>query len=355
MPLRYRHLFLPGPSETPRFSSPQQGGGSLRLKPRDRAKHAQDIRGKIEAALAADETARVAMHSDREGLYLTFYSEPDLDLALKNLEAKKLGIRLLNVRRSVENESITRATVYVPRVASAHFLKKVRAYENEIEPRSKDGRPKNANVIESIADVRRSVLESSFWMDHPDLLPRDNPDWVEAWLSTEDLGAIESFQQLCGTLGIDVADGYLNFPERTVLLIKATRNELSSLVELSDSIAEFRPAREVASFFIEAKNAEQEQQVRRVLARLRVSIRDDVAVLILDHGVNNGHLLLQPVLRDDDKHTVLPEWGTHDQHGHGTQMAGTAAYGDVASFKKNLRLDWPLSSRPGDGSRTVRR
>lgn len=338
MPPRYRHLFLPGPTETPRFSSPQQGGGSLRLKPRDRAKHAQEIRHKIEVALAADETARVATHSEREGLYLTFYSEPDLDLAFKNLEAKKLGIRLLNVRRSLENDSITRATVYVPRVASAHFLKKVRAYENEIAPRSKDGRPKNANVIESIADVRRSVLESSFWMDEPDSLPGDYPDWVEAWLSTEDLAAIESFQQICATLYIEVAEGYLNFPERTVFLIKATRNELSSLVELSDSVAEFRSARQVTTFFIEAKNTDQDQQVREVLARLRGSIREDVAVLILDHGVNNGHPLLQPVLRDDDKHTVLPEWGTHDQHGHGTQMAGTAAYGDILELLQSSDL-----------------
>ena len=51
--------------------------------------------------------------------------------------------------------------------------------------------------------------------------------------------------------------------------------------------------------------------------------------MILDHGVNNGHRLLQPILADEDCHTVKAEWGIADDHGHGTLMAGTAAYGDL--------------------------
>ena len=328
--VRYRHLFLAGPTDTPDFVSPQQGGNRPHLKVRDRAAHALQIRQKLETAIAEDEQRRVVTHADRQGLYLAFSSEPGFDLVLKSLEAKRLGIRLLNVRRDgPEAATTTQATVYVPRQASAHFLKKVRAYEHEIEPRSREGRPKNANLIESISDVRRAVLVSSFWMERPELLPGEAPDWVEVWLSSEDLGAIERFQELCAHLGIQVGEGRLTFPERTVLLICANRDQMVQLVEHSDSIAEFRAAREVATFFIEQENRDQAAWVDDLLRRVVTENLDNVAVLVLDHGVNNGHRLLQPLLRDEDKHSVRPEWGTHDDQGHGTLMAGTAGYGDL--------------------------
>ena len=57
----------------------------------------------------------------------------------------------------------------------------------------------------------------------------------------------------------------------------------------------------------------------------------DVAVCILDSGVNNGHLLIAPFLQAGDCHAAQPTWGTHDHDGHGTLMAGTAAYGDLLS------------------------
>lgn len=326
--VRYPHLFLPGPTDTRQFTSPQQSRGGPNLRPRDRNAHAQLIRQRLEAAFAEDEQRRAQTHSDREGLYLTFSSEPGFDLVFKSLEARRL-IRLLNVQRlGPESETTTRATVYVPHAMIAHFLRKVREYETEIDRRSREGRPKNANLVESIADVRRAAVES-FWMDRPALLPDASADWVEAWLSTEDLGAIAGFQELCRQFQIEIGEGRLTFPERTVLLLRATRAQLVQLIEHSDSIAEFRAAREVASFFITQENRDQLAWVEELLSRVDTHDNDDVAVLVLDHGVNNGHQLLQPLLHDEDKHTVIPQWGTSDDQGHGTLMAGTAGYGDL--------------------------
>lgn len=327
---RYRHLFLAGPTSSPKFTSPQQRGGKPKIPTRDRAAHADSVRQKLEAALDENEKQRAAAHADRQGFYLTFYSEPGFDLILKSLEARTSGIRLLNVRSDgAQDKSTTQATVYVPLKARAYFLRKVRAYERETNPRSRENRPKNANLVESIADVRRAVLGASFWMDRPDTLPGETPDWVEAWLSSEDLGVIEAFGSLCRRFEIQIGEGQLNFPERTVLLILASRAQLVQLVEHSDSIAEFRAAHEVATFFTEQENRDQEKLVDALLARLDNQPHDDVVVLVLDHGVNNGHRLLQPLLPDADKHSVLPEWGTNDDEGHGTLMAGTAGYGDL--------------------------
>lgn len=325
----YPHIFLVGPNDTRRFTSPQQFGPKPKIPSRDRARHAAWLEKKLKEAWAAAEGRQAAAHADRNGVYLDFYSEPGFDLILKSLEARRSGIRLLNVHREkIGKEEVTRATVFVPKTQSHFFLKKVTAYANEADSRSPDGKPKNAKLVESIGDVRMSVLES-FWQDDKNLLPGDVPDWVEVWLSSEDLGVIEKFEALCHAANIELGAGRIAFPERTVRLIRATQASLLHLLEFSDSIAEFRAAKEVASFFLDQENADQTQWVEDLLKRAQIVNRDGVFVLVLDHGVNNGHRLLQPVLADEDKHTVEPEWGTQDDEGHGTLMAGTATYGDI--------------------------
>ena len=330
---RFPHLFLPGPSDSRTdYSSPRRGGDGLRLRAQDRPSHAVYVRQALELAWQQAEQRRAVAHSTRQGVYLEFSSEPGFDLALKQLEARSSGIRLLNVRTEGEgNEKTTKATVFIPQSKSGHFLRKAMAYATDDNAPKKDGTttPKNGPLIESIGDVRAAILESSFWQDSPDRLPGNAPEWVEAWLSSEDLGVVEAFQQTCAVHGIELGEGMLTFPERTVRLILASRQQLESLIEHSDAIAEFRKAREVATFFVEQENAEQIQWVDDLLGRTSIRRENDICVLVLDHGVNNGHRLLEPLLPDEDCHAADPAWGTHDDHGHGTLMAGTAGYGNL--------------------------
>ena len=334
-PERYRHIFLPGPPVTRRFTSPQHGGFNPRIPARDRAQHARLVEERLRTAWHAAENRQAVAHADRHGVYLDFYSEPGFDLVLKSLEARRSGIRLLNVtKEGTGAEERTRATVYVPREKISYFLRRVTAYANEtVTPRheGEEAKPKNAKLIESIADVRAAVLES-FWQDQLEFLPGDAPDWVEVWLSSEDLGVIERFGALCRAHQIEMGQGRIVFPERTVCLVNAQRNDLTRLLELSDDIAEFRSAKEVATFFIEQENRDQAQWVTDLLNRMEIRDRDQICVLVLDHGVNNGHRLLEPVLADEDRHTVEPAWGVNDDQGHGTLMAGTAAYGDILAL-----------------------
>lgn len=275
-------------------------------------------------------TGRRALHA--AGHLFGIFQRAGFDLALKQLEARRSGIRLLNVRTEGEGDNkTTKATVYIPQNKSGHFLRKAIAYATEDNPPKADGTttPENAPLIESIGDVRAAILESSFWQDSPDRLPADIPEWVEAWLSSEDLGVVEGFQSTCTSLSIELGEGMLTFPERTVRLILATRSQLEALIEHSDAIAEFRRAREVATFFVAQDNADQVEWVDELLTRTSFQNANDVCVLVLDHGVNNGHRLLEPLLPDEDCHAADPNWGTHDDHGHGTLMAGTAGYGDL--------------------------
>ena len=159
--------------------------------------------------------------------------------------------------------------------------------------------------------------------------PGEAPEWVEAWLSSEDLDVIARFKALCASLEIELGQGQLTFPERTVLLILASRTQLESLIEHSDSLAEFRGSRKVATFYIEQENADQTERVNELIQRTTVQNPEQTVVLVLDHGVNNGHRLLEAVLPDEACHAADPAWGTHDNHGHGTLMAGMVAYGDL--------------------------
>lgn len=329
---RFSHLFLPGPSDSRAdYSSPRRGS-ELRLPAQDRRTHAEYVKNALDTAWVQAQERRAVAHSSRQGVYLEFVSEPGFDLALRSLESRRAGIKLLNVRTEAQAGSeITRATVFVPLDKSSHFLQKVIAYATKDRPAKKDGTstPKNAALIQSIGDVRAAILESSFWQDSAEQLPGDSPEWVEAWISSEDLSVIEAFNQLCTDLKITRGEGSLSFPERTVQLILANRQQLGDLIEHSDSIAEFRHAREVATFFIEQENADQVRLVDQLLARMTIHDVNNVCVLVLDHGVNNGHRLLEPVLSDVDCHAASPDWGTHDDHGHGTLMAGTAVLGDI--------------------------
>lgn len=331
MPPRYAHIFIEGPTLQRAFSSPRRGGETPRLYARDRIAHSAYIRSQITAAWESALESSAVYVNDRQGVYLEFSSEPGFDLAVKSLESIKSGVRLLNVRKLREGDSeITRATIYVPRSKASWFLNKVDAYAaQDTQPRA-DGTtsPKHATLINNIGAIKAAIVES-FWQDAPAKIPDTNPDWVEAWLNSTDLGIIERFQALCHQAGIELGIGQLTFPERTAILIRVNRAQMAMLIESSDAIAEFRAGKEVASFFVNQTNTEQATRLEELLSRISLPHNDNVAVLVLDHGVNNGHRLLEPLLSDADCHSVDPQWGANDHHGHGTLMAGTAAYGDL--------------------------
>jgi len=323
---RYRHIFLAGPNRTEQFASPRRGSPSL-VPPRNRATHSAHLRRQIEMAWHECDSRQAVGHVERHGTYIDFVSEPGFELAVKSLEDLRSGIRLLNVRKEgVDQAETTMATVYVPHQKRSNFLRKIREYEEEVTKRNQF---KHKKLIESISDIRRSVLESFWRPDERLSIPGDESIWVEVWLSSDLDQVIEQFHTLLRERQLSLGEGLLKFPERTIEVILANRAQLEYLIDASDNIAEFRLAKKVASFFIEFDNRDQLEEARRLLARSSIDPNSDVAVTILDSGVNSGHILIRPFLEDADLHAVNLAWGTHDHDGHGTLMAGTALYGDV--------------------------
>jgi hypothetical protein len=177
----FRHLFLSGPSYTREYTSTSRRGPTHRIPDRDRSRHGAFVRQQLEAAWAQEDQKMAVSYTDRKGTYLDFFSEPGFDLMAKSLETVKSGIRLLGVHEIVTDDQPQKvATVYVPNEKRRIFLNKIDAY---VSKESKTGKPQNAKLINSISDIRASVLRS-FWTDDPSLIPGDTPTWVEAWLSS---------------------------------------------------------------------------------------------------------------------------------------------------------------------------
>lgn len=325
---RFRHIFLNESHDVSGFTSPPSHGAKKRIPDRDRQIHSNYLTGRFNDAWRETETEQAVYHAARSGVYIEFKSDPDADLVTKSLEdLRSKKVRLLNVRTEREgDQTVTYATVYVAHEKKRHFLEKIEAYAAQDTPH---GKPKNADLMNSIADLRKALLIESFWQDNRELIPSGEKEWCEVWLSSDSDEVRHRFSVLLEREGIEAVKGFIRFPERTVKVILANRLDLERLTSLSDDIAEYRRAKDTASFWLEMENKEQAQWVRDLLGRIRVEPDPKVAVCILDTGVNNGHPLLGPVLKYEDCLTANPSWGVDDHDGHGTLMAGVAAYGDL--------------------------
>lgn len=353
---RLTHILLPDHPEITPFITTKSGGKNKHIPNRDRLSHSAFIKQQLDAAWAEaeDDDKQVVYHIARRGIYLEFKGEQGFDLVTRSLESRRARdpddwIKLLNIRKepvpvdvSKTDETgkpeTTYATVFIPHSKKNFFYNRIQKYANEINKRSK--RPKHYKLINSISNLRKALDIDSFWQDDKTLIPDNTPQWCEIWLSSNSDEVISRFNNLLNRLQLQTKTGIIQFPERTVKVVLANRDDLALLSRLSDDIAEYRLAKSTAEFWTNLQNKEQAEWVESLLERTRFEKIPEVAVCILDTGINNGHPLLSPILSDDDCHAVHSNWGIHDhhKHGHGTLMAGTAVYGDLGEVLSGTEL-----------------
>jgi len=332
---KHPHIKITTAPETKNFTSTSSGGGSPRIPERNRAEHSQMLRTQLNTAL---ETIESEVHehnlsNTRKGIYLEFKGDEGKDLVSKSLEDTRVNVRLLNVHDNQDDEVVT-ATVFVPNEKKEFFLNKISQYETEDNPPSKkfpNGKPKHKDLIQSISSISYALVES-FWSDPLNLIPEEESKWCEVWLRIDSPEEdISSFEILLEEHNIQSTPNVLYFPERAVKIVNANKKQLILLSRYSDHIAEYRLAKESASFWTELPPREQADWVNELTERIDVDLNTNISICILDRGINNGHPLLSPVLSDDDCLAVDILWGTydHDRFGHGTMMAGVATYGDL--------------------------
>jgi len=345
----FRHIKLSGPNESYNYTSVNAGGTPFKTPTRNRNQHGRRIYQQLEKAWQESENEYLVASPERTGIYLEFISSPGFELAIKSLEDLRKGIRLCNVRtvrRKVNEEEIemTLATVFIPNNKRKFFFKKFEEYLTE---ETKNGKPKNAKLIDSIEELRTALLIESFWTDNSDLIPDEEPEWCEVWLRWNEEEVIHRFENLLLEQKINYKSGFIKFPERIVKLVLVNREQLQNLSRFSDDIAEYRKAKDTAEFFLNLEPFEQQEWANDLLNRLSVNKESQATICLLDTGVNNGHPLINPVLDEEDVLSVNNTWGTNDHDGHGTLMAGVAAYGNLQelfAITENIILYHTLES-----------
>lgn len=333
---RLPHLLVRDTATTSRYTSPRDGRGpGLNLPQRNRAQHAEYLVRQIEQAREQEaniiQEQRAFGLDAGNGIYISFESEPTFDLKFESLEFQRSGIELCSIKQVGEQ---TVATVFVPEGKLAYFLKKISQYrDEETTPGSPDkpAKPKNKDLVESISAIKLAALRE-LWTDDTKLFPKgDESIWWEVWLRHSRKADYEGFlRQHAPQLEMTVSEEAIHFLDRTVLLVRGTKVQMTRSINLLGSIAEVRGAKETAAFFTGMDRAEQKDWIDSALARMSVLPDDPPSVCLLDTGLNEQHPLLQSVADPVDMHSYnKPDWGTDDRYGHGTPMAGLAVYGDL--------------------------
>jgi hypothetical protein len=325
------HILIPGRAQAESYTRPPRAIGGASIKaPTDRRGHATALEGQLKAAEAEGLVLRNELASEfaqASGILVTFESFPDVKLALESLDPKR-GRRHpeLVAVRSVEGDDGIReqATVFVPDGKLGYFLKRMRDYATTAEQES----PKNQNLVDRIASISLASLEQ-LWTDSPSEFPRpEDRTWWELWLRRQDGNRERArVEQFSREVGAQLGSLTLGFPDRTVMLIHTSAQQLAKALSVLDYIAELRRPRLPAALLALEPAAEQADWVTTLADRMEPAGGDAPAACVLDTGAYREHPLLQASLSPEDCHTCDPNWTSSDHDGHGTEMAGLALFG----------------------------
>ncbi|MDX2052701.1 MAG: S8 family peptidase [Polyangiaceae bacterium] len=297
--------------------------------PADPGGHAAALKQALLEAEATSQTRRDALGIQvagaTPGLYVRFDSQPNFRLKLDSLDARGAGIELVSVTHSGDTEH---ATVFVPDGKIGHFIKRFEEYASQ---RTKKGEPSHKDLVESIARLQLATLRA-LWTDSAEEYPEEHESlWWEVWLRASDGSEVQRLSNFCEKLRLSVGEGRLTFPDRIVLLVKATPLQLSGSVDVLNDVAEVRRAKETADDFLKMTRGEIAEWAIDLAQRLDHADTGAPTVCILDTGINRGHPLLEGSLVETDMHAWKASWGVHDHDGHGTEMAGLALLGDLTA------------------------
>ena len=320
------HLYLPDSGKPEPYTS-KNPPPRHPLPQRERALHAEAIRGALRMALAVADAERgnrdPELLAGTPGFYLDFELSAGSENAAELLENRRKQIELVAFHQPNATKAAI-ATVFVPDTASNHFLSKVDQYENE---NTKKGHPKGETLVASINRVMIAAMRS-LYTDDPALYPAEGEAiWWEVWLRS---GRTEAFLTVTQRLNLAVQRPHLVFPDRDVYLVHGNAEMIGRLFLNCDSIAELKRAKDLPAQFVTWSNVEQAELATDLAERLAMPADTKISVCILDTGVTQNHPLLAPALDQNDVQAYDPTWETRDIRGHGTNMAGIALYGDLA-------------------------
>ncbi|MBS1087321.1 S8 family peptidase [Gluconobacter sphaericus] len=304
---------------------------------RETERHAEKLkRDFAEACASTDEliSSRDAKFEGDPGNYIDFETLPNHPLPDLNWTSK--GIRLATSGRTGDGNAI--GTIYVPEREREFIRTKLNEYQTKRS--EKNGRPSHEARFASIEYFRAARLES-LWVDRRPIPDMGVKTWWECWCWPD---RIANFAAKALAANVTLGEGRLHFAEREVVFVFADQQMIARIVASSDAVAELRLGRDDASFYTcDISRDDQHGWIEAAVERLELDDdRATVSVCLLDTGVNRAHPLLAPIFSAEDLHSVNPDWGVDDHHGHGSEMSGLAIFGDLTNI---LSSSDPIRSR----------
>lgn len=302
----------------------KQGVGKARKRTVDRASHGARLAG--EAASAFDDAEELREEIDEEQLRATgsIIVVEGADavhlLKLESLDHRRPAHwMLLSVH--VAANGAQHAVVWVDDRFRDRFIKLFEDYANED---NRHGNPLNEALVVNIAQIRGALLRD-LWQSDGDP-PEVGVHWWEIWLRATD-DAEELLRRFAATFQLPVGPDRLSLDLRTIMLVRASWEQLTILPATAVPVAEIRRAQFVDTID-DMDRDDQSELAEDLAARLHSADDDAPAVCLLDTGTRRTHALLSDSLAPPDWHTIV-DGGPGDVKGHGTCMAGLALIGPL--------------------------
>jgi hypothetical protein len=265
-----------------------------------------------------------------KGFILTFVVDPGFATNLQTFDSVQSGVELLNVKLyEVDAGFMTEATVFVAHGSLKYFVSRLEKY---IEKES------NGTFIDPIQAIGLATLENLWTVEKP--LPNlEKLIWWELWIrrgKTENTrkNNVEAIRSECEKYGFVIQDTELILPEHTVILMEAKTKDLTYSFGILNCLAEVRePVKAVLASFssvVEIQNLE--------VSPPTPPADNAPSVCVLDTGVNRNHPLLDPICPENACDSWDQEWTSADNDGHGTEMCGLAAFGDLRPVNEGGHL-----------------
>ena len=324
------HIFVRRPAAAEPYTRPPRSIGQRPLgAPADRQGHGLRLAGQLQEAERRRRSTRGEGEAlSAKGIYVTFESFPGIGLALESLDPQHGGRHpeLVAVRSVETNDGVREeATVFVPDGKLGYFLKRLNDYAGSADQE----RPKNRNLVDRIASIGLASLEQ-LWTDPLSEFPEPHARaWWELWLRRNDGQERARLERFAESVGAQLGQLTLGFPDRTVVLFEGSAEQLSTALSALDDLAELRRPPQLAGLLALEPPADQADWVDELEQRTHAAADDAPAACVLDTGTYAEHPLLAASLSADDCHACNPSWTARDHDGHGTEMAGLALFGDL--------------------------
>jgi subtilisin family serine protease len=322
------------------YQSTSRSGRSP-VPPRDRQQHASVLAQRVAAVEQQLAAARGQALPHASGILVTAVG-PGLEDGSVNrqLRDRKSGTDVVTIREG-------RAVVHAQSNLAA-LSAKIQAYASQDTSR---GKPRFQDLVARLNTIEPATIEDLSLGEIEQSIADDDRIWVEIWMpggpgvSDDQREATdEAVAELAslGRAGAPIVPVYRG-PERDVHLVSATGAILKNLPVLLPSAVEVHRAPMVRPIVL----AETADEAGRH-ARVDPPAPTAAAVAVHDTGITGDHPYLQPIVLGASSVVPGAPSPADMSGGHGTQMAGVAAYSRLAEglITGDLAADaWLVSVR----------